>query len=84
MPNSIQLPYPFVDNNTLQAGENAGWLGAAFDPVIMRTPKGKAFGGVSRDLGAPVLNLSEEVDRTRLQTRSALATTLGRSVQASP
>jgi len=73
IPRAVQLPYPFVDNNTLQAGENAGWLGVAHDPVIVRTPKGTAFGGVSRDLGAPVLNPADDVDRTRLQARQSLA-----------
>src|SRR5215207_7313448 len=54
-PSAIQLPYPLVDNNTLQAGDNAGFLGSAADPVIIRPDRGRAWGGVSRDLGAMVL-----------------------------
>jgi hypothetical protein len=73
-----------VDNGTLQAGENAGWLGSAFDPVIIRTPRGKAFAGVSRDLGAPVLNLSEGVDRARLESRTALAANVARPLIQTP
>jgi uncharacterized protein (DUF1501 family) len=72
LPHAVQLPYPLVDNNTLQAGEYAGWLGATADPIILRTPRGKPFGGVSRDLGAPVLNLAEGTDSAQLDLRHRL------------
>jgi uncharacterized protein (DUF1501 family) len=84
MPHAVQLPYPFVDNNTLQAGENAGWLGIAADPVLVRTPRGKPFGGVSRDLGAPVLNLAQGVDADQLQARRTLLQRLGRTPADGP
>ena len=61
MPRSVRLPYPLVDNGTLQAGEYGGWMGQQFDPIVIRTPGGKPFGGVSRSLGAAELNLSQEV-----------------------
>jgi hypothetical protein len=83
LPHAVQLPYPLVDNNTLQAGENAGWLGVAADPVIVRTPRGKAFGGVSRDLGAPVLNLSSQ-DTDALQARRGLLARLDAHPVRSP
>ena len=83
IPSFVQLPYPFVDNNTLQAGENAGWLGLAHDPVIVRTPHGTAFGGVSRDLGAPVLTWADGVTRERLAARSLLAGELGGAIDDS-
>jgi hypothetical protein len=70
------VPYPFVDNHTLQAGESAGWLGPVWDPIILRTPRGKPFGGVSRDLGAPVLNLAEGTNTTKLEDRRALLKSL--------
>lgn len=79
MPHAVQVPYPFVDNNTLQAGEMAGWLGATADPLILRTPRGKAFGGVSRDLGAPVLDLASGIDSDRLRGRRTLLQSLERS-----
>jgi hypothetical protein len=72
LPHAVQLPYPFVDNNTLQAGESAGFLGQTWDPVILRTPRGKPFGGVSRDLGAPVLNLAQGTSTNKLEARRAL------------
>jgi hypothetical protein len=84
VPRFVQVPYPFVDNNTVQAGESAGWLGRAHDPVIIRTPAGKAFGGVSRDLGAPVLNPTGDVDRARLELRQSLAPQVSRPMHSTP
>jgi hypothetical protein len=81
-PSAVQLPYPMVDNNTLQAGENAGWLGQAFDPVIVRPDRGRPYGGVSRDLGAMVFRPADEVDTARLQTRQGLAAVVDRGFAA--
>jgi hypothetical protein len=78
MPAAIRLPYPLVDNGTLQAGESGGWLGPAHDPIVMRTPRGKEWGGVSRDLGSPVLDLREGIDRPKLQARRELLGRLDR------
>ncbi len=83
MPGAVQLPYPLVDNNTLQAGENAGWLGLAYDPVIVRPDRGRPWGGVSRDLGAMVLRRPEAVDAGRLAARQHLAQALDRGFSAS-
>ena len=84
MPRSIRLPYPLVDNGTLQAGESGGWMGVAHDPIVIRTPRGKPYGGVSRDLGSPVLDLSDGIDRPHLQSRRNLLQTLQRPVAANP
>ncbi len=77
-PRSVRLPYPLVDNNTLQAGEYGGWMGIAYDPIVMRTPSGKEFGGVSRSLGSAVLNLSDKIDAERLSVRQQLRQQLER------
>ena len=79
VPNSVRLPYPMVDNGTLQAGEYGGWLGAKYDPIVIRTPSGEEFGGVSRALGSQVLNLGE-VDTSRLSARTQLRLSLERNV----
>jgi uncharacterized protein (DUF1501 family) len=71
-PSAVQLPYPMVDNNTRQAGENAGWLGQAYDPVIVRPDRGRPYGGVSRDLGALVINPASGVETQRLHERQSL------------
>ncbi|MBW3540002.1 MAG: DUF1501 domain-containing protein [Planctomycetes bacterium] len=80
VPRSVRLPYPLVDNDTLQAGEYGGWLGLEYDPIVMRTPAGREFGGVSRSLGSAVLNLSEPIDIERLATRQSLIRSLEHSV----
>lgn len=73
VPSAVRLPYPMVDNGTLQAGEYGGWLGVRYDPIVMRTPAGEAFGGVSRTLGSEVLNLGD-VDAGTARRSRLLAT----------
>lgn len=79
VPSAVRIPYPLVDNGTLQAGEYGGWLGAKYDPIVMRTPSGTPFGGVSRSLGSQVLNLGE-VDVARVKSRTRLRKLLERPI----
>jgi uncharacterized protein DUF1501 len=80
VPSAVRLPYPMVDNGTLQAGEYGGWLGVKYDPIVMRTPAGEAFGGVSRTLGSEVLDLADaEVER--IAARQNLLSELERPAQ---
>jgi hypothetical protein len=79
VPAAVRVPYPLVDNSTLQAGEYGGWLGVQYDPIVLRTPGGESFGGVSRSLGSEVLDLGE-VDGPRAATRSRLLASLERPV----
>ena len=72
IPRAVRIPYPMVDNNTLQAGEYGGWLGVHYDPIVMKTPSGKAWGGVSRSLGAEVLDLGSDTDLDRVAERKSL------------
>jgi hypothetical protein len=83
LPSCVQIPYPMVDNNTLQAGENAGWLGQGNDPVIIRPDRGRPWGGVSRDLGSLVLQRADGVDQVRLQIRESLVQQMGRGFPSS-
>ncbi len=82
LPGAVQLPYPLVDNNTLQAGDGPGWLGQMYAPVLLRPNRGQAYKGVSRDLGAPVLNLADGVDVARLRQRGSLAQVVERPMPA--
>ncbi len=75
VPNAVRLPYPMVDNDTLQAGEYGGWLGVKYDPIVLRPSSGLPFDGSSRTLGAEVLNL-REVDLERLAERRQLLSSL--------
>ena len=77
VPGAVRVPYPMVDNKTLQAGEYGGWLGVKYDPIIMRPPRGEPFGGVSRTLGSEVLDLGDS-DVERIATRSQLLSALER------
>ncbi|HVC95766.1 MAG TPA: DUF1501 domain-containing protein, partial [Pirellulales bacterium] len=79
VPSAVRLPYPMVDNNTLQAGEYGGWLGVKFDPIVLRTPNGEPYGGVSRTLGSEVLKLGD-VDNERASSRSHLLASLEKPV----
>lgn len=79
IPPAVRLPYPMVDNGTLQAGEYGGWLGAKYDPIVIRTKGGEPFGGVSRTLGSPVLHLND-VDVRRVDQRHGLLRTIQQSV----
>ena len=79
VPSAVRLPYPMVDNDTLQAGEYGGWLGAKYDPIVMRTPLGEPFGGVSRALGSQVLDLGE-ADVERVTARTQLRALLERPI----
>ena len=79
VPSAVRLPYPMVDNGTLQAGEYAGWLGAHYDPIVMRTRGGTPYGGVSRTLGSEVLQL-DDVDVSRVAARNGLLNSLEQPV----
>jgi hypothetical protein len=76
LPAAVQLPYPLVDNGTLQAGDGPGFLGSVHAPLIVRPNRGRPYGGVSRDLGALVLEPAQGVESPRLQKRVSLADTL--------
>jgi len=79
VPGAVRIPYPMVDNKTLQAGEYGGWLGVKYDPIIMRPMSGEPFGGVSRTLGSEVLDLGDS-DFGRIASRSELLAALERPI----
>jgi Protein of unknown function (DUF1501) len=79
VPAAVRVPYPMVDNGTLQAGEYGGWLGAKYDPIVIRTPAGEPYGGVSRSLGSQVLNL-RDVDSRRFASRRELLSCLEKPI----
>jgi hypothetical protein len=78
-PGAIRLPYSMYDNGTLMAGEYGGWLGADYDPVLMRTPAGKPFGGVSRYTSRE-LDLKLNLQKKRIVQRQSLREQLERPV----
>lgn len=78
-PNAIRVPYNMYDNGTLMAGEYGGWLGSDYDPILMRTPAGKPFGGVSRYTSRE-LDLKLNLEKARVRSRQALRQQLERPV----
>jgi Protein of unknown function (DUF1501) len=79
IPAAVQIPYPLVDNGTLQAGDNnPGWLGNAYAPLVLRPNRGTPYAGVSRDPGGSQFRLPEDVDATRLHARRHLSQRLER------
>lgn len=80
-PNAIRLPYSMYDNGTLMAGEYGGWLGADYDPVLMKTPAGKPFGGVSRYTSRE-LDLKLNLEEDRIVERQTLLNKVEREVGA--
>jgi len=75
LPGAVRMPYPMVDNETLQAGEYGGWLGVKYDPIVLRPDGGVPYLGSSKTLGAEVLKL-HDVDHARLAARRELLTSL--------
>jgi len=71
VPPAVRVPYPLVDNGTLQAGEYGGWLGVTHEPIIMRPVGGEPFAGVSRSLGAESFEIGA-VDVERVARREGL------------
>lgn len=80
-PGAIRVPYSMYDNGTLMAGEYGGWLGADYDPILMRTPAGKPYGGVSRYTSRE-LDLKLNLQESRIAKRQALRRQLEQPVGA--
>lgn len=78
LPAAVQLPYPLVDNGTLQAGDGPGFLGKTFGHMLLKPDKGKPYGGVSRELGECVMRPADGIDAVRMRDRLALLKNLER------
>lgn len=70
-PAAIRMPYSMYDNGTLMPGEYGGWLGKNYDPILMRTPAGEPYAGVTR-YDDPALDLKPAVRRSRMIERQTL------------
>lgn len=78
-PRAICMPYLNYDNSALIQGQFGGWLGSEYDPIMMKTPAGKPYGGVSR-YTAHELDLKLNLRRERIITRNALRQQLERTI----
>ena len=80
-PPAIAMPYLNYDNGALIQGQFGGWLGVDYDPIMMKTPAGKPYGGVSRYTNHE-LELKLGLGRGRVETRQTLRERLEREVGA--
>jgi hypothetical protein len=76
VPGCAMLPYQMWDNKTRQGGHDAGWLGRAYDPIILKPARGKAYAGLSRDNGIAELRLPDGIEGSRYQQRRSLLQSL--------
>ncbi len=77
---SVRVPYSMYDNGTLMAGDDAGWLGPEHDPILLRTPAGRPFKGVTR-YNERELDLRLNLSRTRFAARRSLLEQLERRLE---
>jgi hypothetical protein len=80
-PRAIAMPYLNYDNGKLIQGQFGGWLGAKYDPIMMRTPTGKPYGGTSRYTDRE-LDLKLNAQRERVEGRRSLRQQLERKLGA--
>lgn len=78
-PRAIRMPYSMYDNGGLMAGDDGGWLGYNYDPVLIRTPAGTPYRGVTRynDLE---LKLKLNTEKERVASRRSLLRKLEQKV----
>jgi hypothetical protein len=71
MPGAVCLPYPLADRGLLN-GQDAGFLGMGYDPLLIRPERGRPYEGVSPTTGAADLHLPADVDPARMRGRLEL------------
>ncbi len=75
-PGNVALPYPLADRGLLN-GQDAGFLGMTYDPLLIRPASGKPYAGVSPNGGTADLRLPDGVDLNRLRGRRDLLARVG-------
>ncbi len=70
-PGSVYLPYSIAERGPV-AGQNAGFLGPPFDPLVVRPVSGAPYAGISPLATMPRLSLADGLDRERLHAREQL------------
>jgi hypothetical protein len=83
LPGTVTIPYPIADHG-LANGQDGGFLGAAYDPVIARPADGVAYPGVSPNAGVIDLKPAPGIEPRRLSERRDLLVSLERSAEPLP
>ena len=76
LPGVVCLPYPMYDGGDAN-GQDGGFLGLTYDPVIVRPDSGKPYNGKSPDVGWIDLSLPDGVTKKRFVSRRGLLGSLG-------
>ena len=71
LPRTFALPYHMADGGRAN-GQDGGFLGPAYDPVLIRPPSGRLYAGVSPSSGTIHLKPPPGVDAQRLTGRIGL------------
>lgn len=80
-PNSVCMPYLNYDNGSLIQGQFGGWLGGSYDPLMMKTPAGRPYGGTSRYTNSELdLKLNQKAER--VIERQSLRSNLERPISS--
>jgi hypothetical protein len=66
LPSYVQLPLPMIDNGAFSNGQNAGFLGTAFDPLVVSKDPNKP------NFQVPASTLPAEINADRLDGRRDL------------
>ena len=75
LPRAMCLPYEMVDGGKAN-GQDGGFLGLTYDPMIVRPPRGKLYGGKSPISSAVDLGLLPDLSESRIISRRALLASL--------
>lgn len=75
MPGTVTLPYPIADHG-LANGQDGGFLGAAYDPVIASPPDSVLYEGLSPNAGVIDLKPAPGIEPPRLSARRDLLVSL--------
>ena len=71
LPPTVTLPYQVAERGIV-AGQNGGFLGVRYDPLVVRPKSGKPFPGVSPVSSTPNLKLSGTMSGNRIDKRRRL------------
>ncbi len=74
MPGTVALPYTMADGGRAN-GQDAGFLGLKWDPVVVRPKQGKPYQGVSPSAGSVDLSFIKNVGAGRVVSRRGLLET---------
>ena len=71
LPGTVCLPYTMADGGRAN-GQDGGFLGLGFDPVVVRPRSGTPYDGVSPSSGSVDLDFTQGIDASRFVSRRGL------------